>query len=85
MACIYNTQGECVGRITPSRFQTLHKAFYRAKLAGMHEAITLAPNCFASELQGLLARKAMLENKYASKKMKDYFSRDLLTHIHTAL
>eukprot|EP00983_Pelagomonas_calceolata_P122359 1160900-Pelagomonas_calceolata.AAC.6 len=57
-----------VGMITPSRFQTLHKAFYRAKLAGLHEAITPAPTSFASELLGLLARKTMLENKHASKK-----------------
>eukprot|EP00983_Pelagomonas_calceolata_P033318 1043439-Pelagomonas_calceolata.AAC.1 len=37
-------------------------AFYRVKLAGLHEAITLAPTGLASELQGLLARKTMLEN-----------------------
>eukprot|EP00983_Pelagomonas_calceolata_P034546 1083016-Pelagomonas_calceolata.AAC.1 len=69
MACIYNTQGKCVGMIIPSRFQILYKAFYRdkLKLAGLHEAITPAPTRFASELQ-LLARKTMLENKHASKK-----------------
>eukprot|EP00983_Pelagomonas_calceolata_P006826 222653-Pelagomonas_calceolata.AAC.1 len=62
MACIYNTLGECVGMITPSQFQIPFKAFYRAKLTGLHEAITPAPTGFASELQGLLARKTMLEN-----------------------
>eukprot|EP00983_Pelagomonas_calceolata_P076393 1153403-Pelagomonas_calceolata.AAC.2 len=69
MACIYNTQGShgCVGVITPSLFQILHKAYYRAKLAGLHEAITPTPTSSASELQGLLAHKTMLENKHASK------------------
>eukprot|EP00983_Pelagomonas_calceolata_P014951 474907-Pelagomonas_calceolata.AAC.1 len=83
MACIYNTQ--CVGMITPSRFQILYKAFYRAKLAGLHEAITPAPTSFASELQGLFACKTMLENIYASNKIKDSFSWALPTPIHTAL
>eukprot|EP00983_Pelagomonas_calceolata_P086342 1156740-Pelagomonas_calceolata.AAC.2 len=46
MACIYNTQGKCVGMITSSRFQILYKAFYRAKLAGLHEAITPSPASF---------------------------------------
>eukprot|EP00983_Pelagomonas_calceolata_P042129 1138360-Pelagomonas_calceolata.AAC.2 len=55
------------------------------KLAGLHEAITPAPTSLASELQGLLARKTTLENKYASKKIKDSFSQALPTHIHTAL
>eukprot|EP00983_Pelagomonas_calceolata_P037650 1136445-Pelagomonas_calceolata.AAC.1 len=57
----------------------------RAKLAVLHEAITPAPTSFASELQGLLACKTMLGNKYASKKVKDSFSRALPTPIHTAL
>eukprot|EP00983_Pelagomonas_calceolata_P005407 175971-Pelagomonas_calceolata.AAC.1 len=76
---------KCVGMITPSRCQTLYKAFYRAKVAGSHGAITPAPTSFASELQGLLACKTMLENKYASKKIKDSFLQALPTHIHTAL
>eukprot|EP00983_Pelagomonas_calceolata_P057295 1145009-Pelagomonas_calceolata.AAC.1 len=63
---------------------TTYKAFYRTKLAGLHEAIISAPTSFASELQGLLARKTKLGNKYASKKVKDSFSRALPTHIHTA-
>eukprot|EP00983_Pelagomonas_calceolata_P033906 1062726-Pelagomonas_calceolata.AAC.1 len=63
----------------------LASAIYRAKLAGSHEAITPAPASFASELPGLLARKTMLENKYASKKIKDSFSWALPTHIYTAL
>eukprot|EP00983_Pelagomonas_calceolata_P074114 1152416-Pelagomonas_calceolata.AAC.4 len=72
-----STQGKRVGMITPSRFQILYKAFYRAKLAGLHETITPAPTSFASELQGLLARKAMLEEKHASKNVKDFFWRVL--------
>eukprot|EP00983_Pelagomonas_calceolata_P014607 464353-Pelagomonas_calceolata.AAC.1 len=47
--------------------------------------MTPAPASFASELQGLLTRKTMLENKHASKKVKDSFSRALPTHIDTAL
>eukprot|EP00983_Pelagomonas_calceolata_P085814 1156634-Pelagomonas_calceolata.AAC.1 len=62
-----------------------HKAFYRAKLAGSHDTTTPVPTSFASELQGLLTRKTKLENKYASKNIKDSFSRALPTHIHTAL
>eukprot|EP00983_Pelagomonas_calceolata_P062798 1147439-Pelagomonas_calceolata.AAC.1 len=67
------------------RERALVQAFNRAKLAGLHEAITPAPTSFASELQGLLARKTMLENKYASKKIKYSFSRALPTPIHAAL
>eukprot|EP00983_Pelagomonas_calceolata_P013201 421438-Pelagomonas_calceolata.AAC.1 len=85
MACIYNTQDKCVGIITPSQFQILYKASYRAKLAGLHEAVTPASTSFASELQGLLAHKTKLEIKYASKEVKDSFLRALPTHIHTAL
>eukprot|EP00983_Pelagomonas_calceolata_P078943 1154459-Pelagomonas_calceolata.AAC.1 len=70
MACIDNTQGKCVGMIAPSRFQTPHKAFYRAKLAGMHETMTPAPTSFASKLQGLLTCKTMLKNEYGSKRLK---------------
>eukprot|EP00983_Pelagomonas_calceolata_P018830 592112-Pelagomonas_calceolata.AAC.1 len=66
MTCIYNTQSKCVGMITPSRFQILYKAFYKAKLASSHETVTPPPTSFASELQGHLTRKTMLENKYAS-------------------
>eukprot|EP00983_Pelagomonas_calceolata_P016608 524230-Pelagomonas_calceolata.AAC.1 len=57
MACVYNTQGKCFGMISPSRFQIIYRAFYGAKLAGMHEKITPAPTSFASELQELLSRK----------------------------
>eukprot|EP00983_Pelagomonas_calceolata_P075280 1152931-Pelagomonas_calceolata.AAC.2 len=59
MACIYNTQGKRVGMIPPSRFQMLYKASYRAKLAGLHGAITPAPTNSASELQGLAAHKTV--------------------------
>eukprot|EP00983_Pelagomonas_calceolata_P001362 46545-Pelagomonas_calceolata.AAC.7 len=74
---IYKSRIACthkvVGLITPSRFLILCKAFYRTKLGGLHEAIILAPTGFASELQGLLARKTMLENKLVSKQIKDSF------------
>eukprot|EP00983_Pelagomonas_calceolata_P128302 1161498-Pelagomonas_calceolata.AAC.3 len=63
MACIYNTQGKCIGMISPIHFQILYRAFYNAKLAGLHEAITPARTSFAPELQGLLARKTKQENK----------------------
>eukprot|EP00983_Pelagomonas_calceolata_P016249 514320-Pelagomonas_calceolata.AAC.2 len=74
-----------VGMITLSRSKLLHKAFYRAKLAGVHETLSPAPTSLASEVQGLLARKTMLGNKYASKKIKDSLSRALPTHINPAL
>jgi len=51
----------------------------------MHDKIKPAPASFASELQGLLSRKTLLENKYSSKKIKDSFSRALPTDIHSAL
>eukprot|EP00983_Pelagomonas_calceolata_P125829 1161242-Pelagomonas_calceolata.AAC.2 len=67
----YPTGNRTIRRSRPVRLL----AFYWTKLAGLHEAITPAPTSFASELQGLLARKTMLENKYASKKVKKNFSR----------
>eukprot|EP00983_Pelagomonas_calceolata_P130869 1161723-Pelagomonas_calceolata.AAC.6 len=85
MDCIYDKR--CVGiimMITPSQFKIL-KAFCRAKLAGLHVAIIPAPTSFASELQGLLARKTILENKYASKKISGSVMQALPTHIHSAL
>ena len=85
MACIYNTQGKCVGMISPNHFHILYRAFYRAKLDGMHDKIKPAPASFASELQGLLSRKTLLENKYSSKKIKDSFSRALPADVHSAL
>eukprot|EP00983_Pelagomonas_calceolata_P075550 1153064-Pelagomonas_calceolata.AAC.9 len=73
-----NTQKDvyvkCVGMTNFGRFQILYKAFYRAKLAGSHGAITPAPTSLASELQGLLTRKTMLEKKYASKKIRLLFA-----------
>jgi len=75
MACIYNTQGKCVGMISPNRFHILYRAFYRAKLDGMHDKIKPAPASLASELQGLLSRKTLLENKYSSKKLTGPASR----------
>eukprot|EP00983_Pelagomonas_calceolata_P006587 216552-Pelagomonas_calceolata.AAC.1 len=46
MACICNTQGKCVGIIYPIRFQIRYRAFYKAKLAGLHEAITPTPTSY---------------------------------------
>eukprot|EP00983_Pelagomonas_calceolata_P126667 1161328-Pelagomonas_calceolata.AAC.1 len=44
-----------------------------------------APDSFATEMQGLLFRKSILERMYSSKKIKNSFSRALPTHIHIAL
>eukprot|EP00983_Pelagomonas_calceolata_P051310 1142359-Pelagomonas_calceolata.AAC.1 len=73
--------------LLPDIYKSYMACIYnRCDTQGFHEAITPAPTSFASGLLGgLLARKTMLENKHASKKIKDSFLRALPTHIHTAL
>jgi hypothetical protein len=71
MACIYNTQGKCVGMLSPNRFQILYRDFYGAKLAGMHEKISAAPGSFTTELQGFPSHKSIRERQYSSRKIKD--------------
>eukprot|EP00983_Pelagomonas_calceolata_P070314 1150743-Pelagomonas_calceolata.AAC.4 len=44
VACIYNTDGKCVGMMTPDRFDVLHKAFHKAKALGLHSNIC-PPTC----------------------------------------
>ena len=57
VACIYSTDGKCMGMISPERLDTLHMAFHTANFLGLHNNITPVPGSFASELLGLLARK----------------------------
>eukprot|EP00983_Pelagomonas_calceolata_P115194 1160171-Pelagomonas_calceolata.AAC.1 len=72
VACVYNTDGKCIGMIT-----TMYKA------EGQHDGICPPPASIASEILGLLARKVKLEDKYQSKKIKDSFSRTLPPHTHS--
>eukprot|EP00983_Pelagomonas_calceolata_P021496 673513-Pelagomonas_calceolata.AAC.1 len=75
MACVYNTEGKCVGMITPKQFDVLFKAFHRSKAEGLHAGICPPPASFSSEILGLLACKNFssnlfnkLEDKYKIKK-----------------
>ncbi len=71
--------------MTPERLNILHTAFHTSKLKSLHKNITPTPKSLASELLGLLSRKAKLERKYHSKKIKDSYSQALPNHVHTAL
>eukprot|EP00983_Pelagomonas_calceolata_P118581 1160520-Pelagomonas_calceolata.AAC.2 len=83
-ACIYNTDGKCVGMMPPHCFGVLYKAFHKAKAIGLHSSICPPPASFASEPMRLLARKTVLQNKYQRKRIKDSFSWTLPPYIHNA-
>jgi len=57
------TDGKCQGMMAPERLNILHAAFHTAKLKGLHNNITPAPESFASELLRLLTGKAKLAKK----------------------
>eukprot|EP00983_Pelagomonas_calceolata_P048377 1141025-Pelagomonas_calceolata.AAC.7 len=85
VACIYNTDGKCVGMMTSDCFDVLYKAFHKATTLGLYSNVYPPPASFASELMRFLAHKIVLQNKYQSKRIKDSFSRMLPPHIHKAL
>jgi hypothetical protein len=84
VACIYNADGKCKGMLTPERLNILRKAFDRAKRSGLHDHVQPSPVSFASELEGLIARKDISDSKHTNKKIKDSFARILPSHINTA-
>ena len=85
VACIYNVDGKCnKGMLIPKRLNILRKAFDRAKRSGLHDHVQPPPISFASELVGLIARKDISASKHTNKKIKDSFTRILLSHITAA-
>ena len=68
--------------MTPECINILHESFNKSKLAGLHDNITPPPSSFAAEVIGLLARKARLEHKFHSSKIKTSYARSLPTHFH---
>jgi hypothetical protein len=74
VACIYNVDGKCKGMLTPERLNILRKAFDRAKCSGLHDHVQPPPISFASELEGLIARKDTSASKRTNKKTKDSFA-----------
>jgi hypothetical protein len=69
VACIYNADGKCKGMLTPERLNILQKAFDRAKCSGLHNHVQPPPISFASELEGLIARKDISASKHTNKKI----------------
>jgi len=84
VACIYNVDGKCKGMLTPERLHILQKAFDKAKCSGLHGHIKPPPISFASEPVELIACKDLSTSKRTNKKIKDSFSRILLSHITAA-
>eukprot|EP00983_Pelagomonas_calceolata_P078450 1154257-Pelagomonas_calceolata.AAC.4 len=73
VACTYNTDGKCVGMMTPRRFDVLYKASHKAKELGLQSSIFPPPTSFASELLGLLARKTNWRANIRTKRLKTSF------------
>ena len=84
VACIYKVDGKCKCMLTPERLHILQKAFDKAKCSGLHGHITPPLISFASELEGLIARKDISTSKHTNKKIKDSFSQILPSHITAA-
>eukprot|EP00983_Pelagomonas_calceolata_P058641 1145580-Pelagomonas_calceolata.AAC.1 len=59
VACIYGTDGECQGMLTPERINIPYYACDRAKQSGIHDTIQPPPKSFASELLGLFLRSIL--------------------------
>eukprot|EP00983_Pelagomonas_calceolata_P031023 974039-Pelagomonas_calceolata.AAC.1 len=59
VACIYGTDGNRQGMLTPERINILQKAFDRAKQSGINDTIQPPPKSFASELLGLFSRSML--------------------------
>eukprot|EP00983_Pelagomonas_calceolata_P054228 1143620-Pelagomonas_calceolata.AAC.2 len=86
-ACIYNTNGKCIGMVTTERLQTLLEAYEAAKKAGMHATIQPHVQESATEIMGLLSRQKA-QQKYLSaksKKLYNYNTLITLSHIRSAL
>eukprot|EP00983_Pelagomonas_calceolata_P016737 526842-Pelagomonas_calceolata.AAC.1 len=86
-ACIYNTNGKCVGMLTIGRLQTLHEAYEAAKKAGMHTTIQPPVQDTATEVMGLLSRQKAQEKQLSTKSIEAHNSNILITppHIRSAL
>jgi len=72
-ACVYRTDGKCKAMLTPVRLQILHQKYNKAKSTGLHHNVSPPLQSFASELVGLIVRKARAAKQFDSEKIKDSF------------
>jgi len=83
-ACIYKTDGKCIGMMTPERFHLSRERFHEAQKNGLHRDMSSPVQCLASEIVGLLQdHQARLKTPKASQLTLESYSRILLQRTTT--
>eukprot|EP00983_Pelagomonas_calceolata_P049395 1141504-Pelagomonas_calceolata.AAC.1 len=78
-ACIFNTNGTCVGMLIIERLQTLLEAYEAAKKAGKHDTIQPPVQDTATEIMGLLSRQKAQQKHLSARSKKANNSNSLNT------